>query len=540
MRRVMGIETEYGLLGVGDPGANPMVMSAQLVTAYANEGMPGAARARWDYQDEDPLADARGFRLDRRAADPSLLTDDPAHPAPESGLDRITQRRRPGRQAETATVANVILPNGGRYYVDHAHPEYSSPEVTSPRDAVLWDRAGDEVLLRSSRLLAQIAGMPDVALYKNNTDGKGASYGTHENYLVERRVPFEDLVTALTPFLVTRPVICGAGRVGRGQRNEAPGYQLSQRADFLEAEVGLETTLRRPIINTRDEPHADADRYRRLHVIVGDANRLEVSTYLKVGTTALLLWLLERGGVPMELAALRLADPVQAAREVSHDLSLTRRLDLEDGRRLTALEIQRVYCEVITAAVREARQSGAVADLHQEQTADVLARWSGLLSALAEDPRSCAREVEWVAKLRVLEAMRSRDRLGWDAPRLAALDLQWSDLRPERSVYARLAAAGAVERLVTDEEVDAAVRHPPEDTRAYFRGEAVRRYPHAVTAASWDAVIFDIDEAPALQRVPMSEPLRGTREHVGALLDQHPDAADLLAALGGPPAAPQT
>ncbi len=541
VRRVMGIETEYGLLGVGNPAANPMVMSAQLITAYANEGMPGSARARWDYQDEDPLRDARGFRLDRAEADPSLLTDDPQRPAPEGDLHRVTLRRRPGPQPEPATVANVILPNGARYYVDHAHPEYSSPEVTTPRDAVLWDRAGEQVLLRSSRLLAQIAGMPEIALYKNNTDGKGASYGTHENYLVERAVPFEDIVAALTPFLVTRPVICGAGRVGRGQRSEAGGYQLSQRADFIEAEVGLETTLRRPIINTRDEPHAESSRYRRLHVIVGDANQLEVSTYLKVGTTALLLWLLERRGLPMELAALRLADPVRAAQEVSHDLTLTRRLDLEDGRRMTALEIQRTYCEVLTEAVQHAAGGEAAApDPAAEQTADVLARWADVLTRLGDDPASCAREVEWVAKLRVLEAMRRRDGLGWDAPRLAALDLQWSDLRPERSIYSRLVAADAVERLVSEDEVAAAVLHPPQDTRAYFRGEAVRRYPGAVAAASWDAIIFDIDGAPALQRVPMTDPLRGTRAHVGELLDAHPDPGTLLATLTARPPGPQT
>ncbi|UFU08360.1 proteasome accessory factor PafA2 [Ruania halotolerans] len=533
----MGIETEYGLLGVGNPGANPMLMSAQLVTAYANEGMPVAARARWDYQDEDPLCDARGFRRDRADADPSLLTDDPLHPAPE-GQTPISLRRRPATAPETATVANVILPNGARYYVDHAHPEYSSPEVTTPRDAVLWDRAGEQVLLRSSRLLAQIAGMPEVALYKNNTDGKGASYGTHENYLLDRAVPFEDIVTALTPFLVTRQVFCGAGRLGRGQRGQSPGYQISQRADFIEAEVGLETTLRRPIINTRDEPHAQASRYRRLHVIVGDANVLEVSTYLKVGTTALLLWLLEHGSVPLELAALRLADPVGAAHEVSHDLDLTRELELEDGRAMTALEIQRAYCQVLTTAVRaHAERTGIAPD---QQTTDVLSRWADLLHRLGSDPSSCAREVEWLAKLRVLEAMRRRDGLGWDSPRLAATDLQWSDLRPERSIYATLLNAGAIDRIVAEEDVEHAVQHPPQDTRAYFRGEAIRRYPDAVAAASWDAITFDIEDSPALQRVPMSDPLRGTREHLGTLLENSPDAASLLAALTTPDRRPGT
>ncbi|WP_156250765.1 depupylase/deamidase Dop [Pseudactinotalea terrae] len=530
VRRIMGIETEYGILGVRDPGANPMLLSAQVVTAYANEGISGGARARWDYADEDPLRDARGWRVDRSAAHPSQLTDDEANPAPDGDWG-VTHRRRPAPELEQGVVSNVILPNGARFYVDHAHPEYSGPEVTNPRDAVLWDRAGDEILLRSSRLLAQIPGMPEVALYKNNTDGKGASYGTHENYLMDREVPFGDIVTMLTSFLVTRPVFAGAGRVGLGQRGERPGFQITQRADYLEAEVGLETTLRRPIINTRDEPHADSERFRRLHVIVGDANLLEVATYLKVGTTSLVLWLLEHGGVPLEIAALALADPVGAAHRVSHDLSLSEPLDLADGRTMTALQIQRGYAEAVAAALEEGAAQGEAPD---PATADVVHRWLDLLDRLATDPSGCAREVEWLAKLRVLEGMRRRDQIGWDHPRLAALDLQWSDLRPERSVYSKLAAAGAVEVLVSQEEVERAIAHAPTDTRAYFRGECIRRYPGAIASANWDAVVFDVAEARHLQRVPMPDPHRGTQQHVGALLDSHTDPGSLLAALTGP------
>ncbi len=530
MRRIMGIETEYGILGVRDPAANPMLLSAQVVTAYATEGVAGGARARWDYQDEDPLCDARGWRLDRTSAHPSQLTDTPDLPVPSGEWD-VTQRRRPAPTPEQGTVSNVILPNGARYYVDHAHPEYSGPEVTNPRDAVVWDRAGDEILLRSSRLLAQIPGMPDVALYKNNTDGKGASYGTHENYLMDRAVPFGDVVTMLTPFLVTRPVITGSGRVGLGPRGERPGFQITQRADYIEAEVGLETTLRRPIINTRDEPHADSDRFRRLHVIVGDANLLQVPAYLKLGMTSLVLWLLERDGVPLEIASLALADPVGAAHRVSRDLSLQEPLDLADGRTMTALQIQRVYAETIATALDAAAVDGDPTDA---MTADVVRRWLDLLTRLADDPTGCAREVEWVAKLRVLEGMRRRDQIGWDHHRLAALDLQWSDLRPERSVYRKLAAAGAVELLVTDEEVERAIAHAPTDTRAFFRGECIRRYGDAISSANWDAVVFDVAGERNLQRVPMNDPHRGTAAHVGALLDAHPDAGSLLAALTAP------
>ncbi|HSK25491.1 MAG TPA: proteasome accessory factor PafA2 family protein, partial [Jiangellales bacterium] len=268
VRRVMGIETEYGISVPGNPAANSMVTSSQVVNAYA-AALARARRAHWDFEEENPLRDARGFEIQRDLADPTQLTDE------EIGL------------------ANVILTNGARLYVDHAHPEYSSPEVTSPRDAVRWDKAGERVMAEAARLAQLSFAGPQILLYKNNTDNKGASYGCHENYLMSRQTPFADIVRHLTPFFVSRQVVAGAGRVGIGQDGREHGFQLSQRADFFEVEVGLETTLKRPIINTRDEPHADPERYRRLHVIIGDANLAEVSTYLKVGTTALVLAMIE-------------------------------------------------------------------------------------------------------------------------------------------------------------------------------------------------------------------------------------------------------
>lgn len=543
----MGIETEYGVLQPGRPLANPMLMSSQVVTTYRalaarSDGARG--RARWDYDDEDPLQDARGFHLPRASAHPSLLTDDPSRPAPSgpagpgapgtAGRPALQEVERPSvEEYDDPSAANVILTNGARLYVDHAHPEYSSPEVTTPLDGVRWDVAGERVMLAASRELASFPGS-EVVLYKNNVDGKGASYGTHENYLVDRAVPFGVLVELLTPFLVTRQVVVGSGRVGLGPTGAEPGFQLSQRADYVEAEVGLETTLRRPIVNTRDEPHADRRRWRRLHLIIGDANLLEVATYVKLGTTSLVLWVAEHlealadAGVDArtELAALRLADPVSDVQRVSRDLSLRARLRLADGRELTALEIQGAYVDVV-------RRSLAVLGTDDESEA-VLARWCSLLERLAVDPASCAREVEWVAKLRLLERLRERDGLAWDHPRLAAMDLQWSDVRPERGVYHRLLAADAVERLVDERAVLHAVHHPPTDTRAYFRGEVMARYGDQVSAASWDSVIFDVAGAPALQRVPMLDPLRGTRAHIGTLLEASPDAAALLAGLSGP------
>ena len=532
VRRVMGIETEYGILQPGRPLANPMLLSSHVVAVHAAARESGRAKARWDYDDEDPLHDARGFHLQRASAHPSLLTDDPAKAAP-SGDGPQELARASVEEYEDPGAANVILTNGARLYVDHAHPEYSSPEVTSPRDAVLWDRAGERVMLASVRALASTAALPDVALYKNNVDGKGATYGMHENYLVDRAVPWADLAARLIPFLVTRQVYTGAGRVGLGQRGEQPGFQLSQRADYMEAEIGLETTLRRPIVNTRDEPHADPDRWRRLHVIIGDATMLEAATYVRLGTTSLVLWLIERavseggaGGALSDVDRLALRDPVQAVHLISHDVTLTTRVELADGRRLTALEIQRAYLDAVRVALDHA---GTALD---EQTTDVLGRWDSLLTRLADDPASCAREVEWLAKLRLLEGMRRRDRLPWDHPRLAAVDLQWSDLRPERGLYHRLAAAGAVELLVSEDDVARAELHPPRDTRAYFRGEAVARYGPEISAASWDSVVFDVAGSPTLQRVPMRDPLRGTAAHVEELLDRSPDASALLAHLG--------
>jgi Pup amidohydrolase len=484
-RRVMGVESEYGISSPGQPGANAMLLCSQVVNAYA-AAASRARRAKWDFEEESPLRDARGFDLDRGVADPSQLTD------------------------EDLGLANVILTNGARLYVDHAHPEYSSPEVTGPRDAVVWDKAGERVMAEAATAAASIPQAGPIRLYKNNTDNKGASYGTHENYLMRRDTPFAAIVRHLTPFFVSRQVVCGSGRVGIGQDGRDHGFQISQRADYFEVEVGLETTLKRPIINTRDEPHADAEKYRRLHVIIGDANLSEISTYLKMGTTALVIAMTEDAWLQDELTLLR---PVSALHQVSHDPTLRTTVELRDGRRITALELQHEYVD--------------------PETADVLARWESVLTRLTDDPLRLSHELDWVAKLELLQAYRDRDGLGWDSARLEAVDLQYSDVRADKGLYHRLVARGRMERLVSDAEVERAVTSPPEDTRAYFRGECLRRYAADIAAASWDSVIFDLPGRDSLQRVPTLEPLRGTKAHVGELLDRCPTAADLLDALAG-------
>ena len=505
VRRVMGTETEFGISVPGNPGANAMLISSQIVNAYAGYASARTRRARWDFEEENPLRDARGFDLARDLADSSQLTD------------------------EDMGLANVILTNGARLYVDHAHPEYSSPEVTGPRDGVLWDKAGERVMAEASRRAAMVPAATPISLYKNNVDNKGASYGAHENYLMRRETPFADVVRHLTPFFVTRQVVTGAGRVGIGQDGRGAGFQISQRADYFEVEVGLETTLKRPIINTRDEPHANAEKYRRLHVIIGDANLAEVSAYLKLGTTALVLamiedrWLGGDSGVDFSLDR-----PVTTLHEVSHDPTLRQLVQLRSGRTLTGVQLQMEYAEQARKYVED--RYGADAD---PETRDVLDRWESVLTRLEGDPMSCARELDWVAKLTILEGYRSRDGLDWAAPRLQAVDLQYSDVRPEKGLYNRLAARGRFERILTDEEIERAVVEPPEDTRAYFRGRCLARYADQVAAASWDSVIFDLPGRDSLQRVPTLEPLRGTKAHVGDLLEGCDTAEDLVRAITG-------
>lgn len=478
--RIVGIETEYGITDPANPSANPILLSSRLVAACRE--VQGPAQARWDYGGEDPLMDLRGVRRARMSASADMLTDD--HEYDES-TGRITLRRRRGSWEDPAHL-NAVLPNGARFYVDHAHPEYSGPEVTNAKDAVIWDTAGDRIVLRAAHAYAQIEDS-SVALYKNNVDGKGASYGTHENFLVSRQVDFEDLARRLTPHLVTRIVISGAGRVGIGAQGEQAGFQLSQRADYMEAEVGLETTLRRPIVNTRDEPHADRSRWRRLHVIIGDANCAEVSTYLKVGSTALVLAAIEADDSRLDMLALK--HPVADVRTVSRDISLRAQLELASGELATALEIQRALLNI-------ARDY--VADVGEAQ---VVARWESVLDKLARDIFEAAREVEWVAKLKLFGMMRERwasvgaagERTlpGWDDSRLAAADLQWSQLGS--GLAAKLTSAGQLESIASSDEVERAMALPPTDTRAWLRGRLVGAVPQLVDAAGWSTVVLDRD-----------------------------------------------
>ncbi len=486
--KFVGVETEFGITVTGPSEVNPVVASSLVVGAYRGRGRRDV---RWDHTDEHPLRDARGYEH-----------PDPHEPSPDDELG----------------LANTVLTNGARFYVDHAHPEYSTPECSNARDLVIWDKAGERILEDAAAQAART--LPEgsrVLIHKNNTDGKGAAYGTHENYLMPRSVPFGRLTRQLLPFFVSRLVYVGAGRIGTEFPGTDVSYQLSQRADFFEVEVGLETTLKRPLMNTRDEPHADPERYRRIHVINGDANLCEVATYLKVGTMLLLLDVIEDDALP-ELPPL--AEPVAAFHQVSHDLTASLPLHLEDGTTMTALEIQWHYLDACKRYVKER-------DIEDAVTEDVLDRWEAVLTTAERDPRALAGQADWATKLELLESYRDRHGLDWDHDRLKMVDLQYHDVRQDKGLYQRLAARNRVERLVTEDEVEHATTTPPEDTRAWFRGECIRRFRDQVVAAGWDALIFDVGRE-ALQRVPMMEPARGTRAIIGPLLDEVGSAEELL------------
>jgi proteasome accessory factor A len=489
LSKVLGTETEYGITVRNQADFNPVLSSSTVINSYAGR----RARIQWSFDEESPGRDARGFGF-----------EDSLPPDVETGL------------------VNVVLTNGARLYVDHAHPEYSTPECADPLSAALYDKAGEVVMARAvaaaQRLLAEGHRM---LIHKNNSDGKGNSYGAHENYLIARDLPFGDIVRHFTGFLVTRQIFTGSGKVGAENGRPDVGFQITQRADFFEEEVGLETTLKRPIINTRDEPHADSTKYRRLHVIIGDATMAEVQTFLKLGSAALILDALEDGELPEPLT---LAQPVTAVWQVSHDPSLQATVELADGRRLTALEAQWQYLEWATKHVHHSDLSPVYRD--------VIRVWEEILTDLERDPASTADRLDWTAKLRLLEGYRARDGLDWGDPKLRLLDLQYHDVNPEKSLYHRLVVADRMKRLFTDEEVAHAVIQPPEETRAYFRGKCVERFGDALVAANWDSLVFDTGEE-SLKRVPMMEPRRGGKDLVGELLAAASTPAELMRALGG-------
>ena len=494
MNRPVGIETEYGLNCEGFAGPPDFAFeSAMLIHAAP---LPVAFRG-WDYTDEDPRRDLRGTRVDALARDAN---------------DHLGSTAQSSRLSREELLADTVLLNGARLYNDHNHPEYCTDACRTVLDLVAQDRAGERLMHEAEQAHNARLDGGRVRLVKNNTDYHGRSYGCHENYLTSRAVPLDHLVDALVPFLVTRQVFAGAGRVGI-EGGDPGALQLSQRADFFETVVGINTTARRPIFNTRDEPHADRARFRRLHVIAGDANRSEWATGMKAATMALVLDAVESGW----RAPVCLRDPVAAAQQVSHDLSLAAGIQLDDGRSVSPLDIQQWWLD----AGERFRGRDAETDW-------VLDEWQQVLSDLRSDASAAADRVDWAAKQKLLrEISPEGEALSPEASR--RIDFAYHLLDPALSVHQWLTDRGRMRTLVTPAQVKAARTTPPAGTRAAVRGQLLAKFGPAITAMEWDRVRMRHNGVEVTMRL---DDVVGPRvDRLSALVEQSATIDDVLAAL---------
>ena len=463
MRRVFGLETEYGITLTGAETVDVVAESIELVRRYTDHG----ALMKWDYDLEDPHLDARGFRARE------LLQD-----TDESAYYEI-DKRRPLSFEEIKS--DLVLSNGARFYNDHAHPEYSTPECTTLQQIVAQDKAGERILEECARRRNQkLSPGYEVRLYKNNTDFAGHSYGCHDNYLMIRDIPWDRIVAGILPFLVTRQIFAGAGKMGiEGESSQGdPGiYQISQRADFFSVVVSIDTMNRRPLINTRDEPHVDASRYRRFHVILGDSNMSDWATARKIGTTAVVLDLIERGEAPQ----LEIAQPVDANKSISRDQTYDWIIELKDGRKISAVDVQRIY-------LHAARKLWRNPPDHEH--AWILSEWENVLNDLERDPMLTRDRVDWSAKKFLLDALQQDEKLLWSDPWLQSIDLEYHNLDLDRGLYYELLRKGLMHRITTEDEIKVAIFNPPETTRAFFRGRAVARFNDEISSIQWDEIVF--------------------------------------------------
>ena len=470
MKRVFGLETEYGITLGGAETVDVVAESIELVRRYTENG----ALMKWDYELEDPHLDARGFRARE------LLQD-----TDESAYYEI-DKRRPLSFEEIKS--DLVLSNGARFYNDHAHPEYSTPECTTLGEIVAQDKAGERILAECARRRNQK--LPpgfEVRLYKNNTDFAGHSYGCHDNYLMRRDIAWDRIVAGMLPFLITRQIFAGAGKMGietESAQGEPGVYQISQRADFFSVVVSIDTMNRRPLINTRDEPHVDASRYRRFHVILGDSNMSEWATAMKIGTTALILDLIERGEAPQ----LEIAQPVDANKSISRDQTFDWIIELKDGRKISAIDVQRIYLRA--ASKLDPPSSGFGGSDNGEEWRWILREWESVLNDLERDVASTRDRVDWAAKKFLLEALRAEEKLAWSDPWLQSIDLEYHNLDLDRGLYYELVRKGLMRRITSEEEIKTAIFSPPETTRAFFRGRAVARFNDEISSIQWDEIVF--------------------------------------------------
>jgi proteasome accessory factor A len=406
--------------------------------------------------------------------------------------------------------SNVFLENGSRLYLDvGSHPEYATPECDSLVDLVAHDKAGERILeelLHSAEERLEEEGIRGkVYLFKNNTDSAGNSYGCHENYLVGRKGDFQRVIDTLIPFFVTRQVFAGAGKLLPTARGTV--YSMAQRSEHIWEGISSATTRSRPIINTRDEPHADAERYRRLHVIAGDSNMSEYVTFAKVGTTAALLQMLEDNVVFRDLS---LENPIRAIREISRDTTCQHRVRLSNGRELSALDVQWEYLE---RTMRYSRTTGFPPEVDR-----AVQMWEHLLAGLEKDPMSLSREIDWVAKLHLIERYRDRHNLPMSSARLGMIDLSYHDVARDRGLYHVLERKGLMERIVTDAVIDKAMIEPPATTRARLRGAFIKKAKSRQRDFTVDWVHLKVNDQ-AQRTVLCKDPFKATDERVDKLID---------------------
>lgn len=406
--------------------------------------------------------------------------------------------------------SNVFLQNGARLYLDvGSHPEYATPECDSIHDVVVHDKAGERILeqllVSAEQRLAEEGIRGDIYLFKNNTDSAGNSYGCHENYLTGRQDEFQHYADTLIPFLVTRQIYAGAGKVLQTARGAM--FCISQRAEHIWEGVSSATTRSRPIINTRDEPHADAERYRRLHVIVGDSNMSEYATFLKIGATAVLLRMLEEPNVV--LRDMSLENPIRAIREISHDITCKRKVRLANGREATALEIQSEY---LNRALRYADRRD-LTPLEKQ----ALGMWEQALTTIEKDPLGQDRQADWVIKYHLVESYRQRHNLDLHDPRVSLVDLQYHDVNRSRGIFYKMQDRGLVERICDDSEIEEAIETPPQTTRARLRGEFIRKAKERKRDYTVDWVHLKLNDQ-AQRTVLCKDPFKSHDERVEKLI----------------------
>lgn len=497
MKRLFGLETEYGIHIDGVDVARLVAESRAMVTDYTGPHVKG-----WDYSLERPTRDMRGFSVSRLEVSPS-----------ERELERLAPRFHSIQEEH----ADMVLPNGARLYNDHGHPEYSTPECTDLRSLVAHAEAGDRIVLEAARRYAARAGR-GVTLYKNNTDYHGASFGCHESYLMGRQVPVQDLIDALAPFLATRQIFTGTG-LPIADYSSPVWLHMSQRSPFVEDLASVHTQFRRPLINTRDEPHAPEDRFRRLHVICGDTNMSQWATAMKVGTTVLVLDLIESGWRPPYV----LTHAVRAVQDICRASSPYALVEcrMREDRKIaqhTALEVQRLYLEAATAAPSELPEREWV--LHE---------WDAVLQDLEREPQKASDRADWIAKRQLVCRYAEATRESPDLHHLHALDLSYHDIDPESSLHHALVATGEMRALVNEDEVAAALSEPPRDTRAFVRGRIVRDLGPHVRALSWSRVT--LEDALGRFDVDLGAMLNGDASRINRMVANCASPEQLMAAL---------